>query len=389
MLSCGEPSGDLYAGALTAELRRQDPTADVFGLGGERLASAGGRLVADYGGLAVTGLAEVLPALPRLWATYRRLLAAARAERPDVFVAIDYSGFNFRLGASVAALGVPVVYYISPQVWAWRRGRLRAMKRFVTRALVIFPFEEPLYRASDIPVVFVGHPLLDLATPALGRDAFRRQQGLDLDAPTVAILPGSRANELRKILPDLIGAAGRIADEIPGVQFVVARAPNLPDALFAPLAGLARVAARAPCVVESATDAALVAADVVLTASGTATIQAAVHERPMVVVYRLSPLTYWMGRRFVQVGAFGMVNLVASKKIVPEFLQEAFTPEAVAGEAVRFLTDEAHAAHTRDELRAVREKLGGPGASRRAAEQVLEVARARAARSPVAMGATS
>ena len=376
MLSCGEPSGDLYAGALTTEIRRLDPTADVFGLGGEQLAASGGRLVRDFGGLAVTGLAEVVPALPRLWATYRRLVTTARAERPDVFVAIDYPGFNFRLGASVAELGVPVVYYISPQVWAWRRGRLRTMKRFVTRALVIFPFEEALYREADIPVAFVGHPLLDLATPALGRDAFRQAYRLDPEAPTVAVLPGSRANELRMILPDLVGAVERIARAVPSVQFVIARAPNLPDALFEPLARLTRVTSRVPCIVESQTDAVLVAADVVLTASGTATIQTAIHGRPMVVVYRLSPLTYWMGRRFVRVNAFGMVNLVAEKPIVPEFLQEAFTPEAVAGEAVRFLTDETHAATTRAELRTVREKLGGSGASRRAAEQVLDVVRA-------------
>ncbi|MEE2612501.1 MAG: lipid-A-disaccharide synthase [Acidobacteriota bacterium] len=376
MLSCGEPSGDLYAGALTTEIRRLDPTADVFGLGGEQLAASGGRLVRDFGGLAVTGLAEVVPALPRLWATYRRLVTTARAERPDVFVAIDYPGFNFRLGASVAELGVPVVYYISPQVWAWRRGRLRTMKRFVTRALVIFPFEEALYREADIPVACGGHPLLDLATPALGRDAFRRAYRLDPEAPTVAVLPGSRANELRMILPDLVGAVERIARAVPSVQFVIARAPNLPDALFEPLARLTRVTSRVPCIVESQTDAVLVAADVVLTASGTATIQTAIHGRPMVVVYRLSPLTYWMGRRFVRVNAFGMVNLVAEKPIVPEFLQEAFTPEAVAGEAVRFLTDETHAATTRAELRTVREKLGGSGASRRAAEQVLDVVRA-------------
>ena len=376
MLSCGEPSGDLYAGALTTELRRLDPGADVFGLGGQRLAASGARLVRDYGGLAVTGLAEVVPALPRLWATYRRLVTTARAERPDVFVAIDYPGFNFRLGASVAALGIPVVYYISPQVWAWRRGRLQTMKRFVTRALVIFPFEAALYREAGIPVAFVGHPLLDLATPALGRDAFRREHRLDPERPTVTVLPGSRVNEIRVILPDLVGAAERIVRAVPSVQFVIARAPNLPDALFEPLAGLARVTSRVPCIVESQTDAALVAADVVLTASGTATIQTAIHERPMVVVYRLSPLTYWMGRRFVRVNAFGMVNLVAEKMIVPEFLQAAFTPEAVADATVRFLTDETHAATTRAELRTVREKLGGSGASRRAAEQVLDVARA-------------
>ncbi|MDP6580362.1 MAG: lipid-A-disaccharide synthase [Vicinamibacterales bacterium] len=385
MLSCGEPSGDLYAGALTAEILRLEPDADISGLGGERLSAAGGRLVSDYGGLAVTGLAETLPALPRFWATYRRLVRAARAERPDVFVAIDYPDFNFRLGASMAALGIPVIYYISPQVWAWRAGRLRTMKRFVTRALVIFPFEETLYRDAGIPVAFVGHPLVELAVPVLGRGAFRNAHGLDAEAPTVAVLPGSRPNEIRVILPDLVNAAERLVREVPSVQFVVARAPNLPDALFESLARLTELGARPPCIVESQTDDVLVAADVVLTASGTATIQTAIHERPMVVVYRLSPLTYWMGRRFVRVKAFGMVNLVAEKMIAPEFLQEAFTPEAVAGEAVRFLTDASYAAETRAALRAVREKLGGPGASRRAAEHVLAAARTPGSQEPGAL----
>jgi lipid-A-disaccharide synthase len=374
MLSCGEPSGDLYAGALTTQILRLDPTADVFGLGGECVAAAGGRLVADYRGLAVTGLTEVLPALPRLWATYRRLVRVAREERPAVFVAIDYSGFNFHLCRAIAALGIPVVYYISPQVWAWRSGRLRAMARFVTRALVIFPFEERLYRKQGIPVTFVGHPLVDLTAPSVGRDAFRQEHGLGGTAPTIAILPGSRSNEVRLILPDLVRAAERIVRAVPTAQFVVARAPHLPDRLLEPLAGLTTTTSRPVCVVEGRTNDVLAAADVVLTASGTATVQAAIHERPMVVVYRLSSLTYLLGRRFVEVDAFGMVNLVAERMIVPEFLQERFTPAAVAAEAVRFLTDEVRAADTRADLRQVREQLGGPGASRRAAEEVLAVA---------------
>jgi lipid-A-disaccharide synthase len=374
MLSCGEPSGDLYAGALTTQILRLDPTADVFGLGGECVAAAGGRLVADYRGLAVTGLTEVLPALPRLWATYRRLVRVAREERPAVFVAIDYSGFNFHLCRAIAALGIPVVYYISPQVWAWRSGRLRAMARFVTRALVIFPFEERLYRKQGIPVTFVGHPLVDLTAPSVGRDAFRQEHGLGGTAPTIAILPGSRSNEVRLILPDLVRAAERIVRAVPTAQFVVARAPHLPDRLLEPLAGLTTTTSRPVCVVEGRTNDVLAAADVVLTASGTATVQAAIHERPMVVVYRLSSLTYLLGRRFVEVDAFGMVNLVAERMIVPEFLQERFTPAAVAAEAVRFLTDEVRAADTRADLRQVREQLGGPGASRRAAEAVLAVA---------------
>ena len=420
MLSCGEASGDLYAGALTAEIRRLSPGAEVFGLGGRRLAAAGGHLTADLAGLAATGLTEALSVLPHTWRTYRRLVRAARTERPDVFVAIDFPEVNFRLGAAVAALGVPVVYYIGPQAWAWRGGRFRTMRRFVTRALVIFPFEEPLYREAQIPVAFVGHPLLDLTPPAADREAFRRRQGLDPQAPVLALLPGSRPNEVRRILPDLTAAARLVRDRIPAVQCVVARAPGLPDPLFEPLAALGGAGAEGgdghragrelfeplealgdgrtapqlaetstsagasrarrlgggapPRLVESQTDAVLAAADVVLTASGTATVQTAIHERPMVVVYRLSPLTWWLARRFIKVKAFGMVNLVAGRTVVPEYAQAAFKPAVVAADAVRFLTDEEHAARTRRALREVRTKLGGPGASRRAAEHVLEVA---------------
>ena len=376
MLSCGEPSGDLYAGALTREIRRLSPGAEIFGLGGRQLAAAGGRLSADYAGLAATGLTEALSVLPHTWRTYRRLVQAARTERPDVFVAIDFPEVNFRLGESIAALGIPVVYYIGPQAWAWRAGRFRTMRRFVTRALVIFPFEAPLYREAEIPVAFVGHPLLDLAPAAADREAFRRDQRLEPEAPVVAMLPGSRPNELRRILPDLVTAARHVRNRVPRAQFVVARAPNLPDALFEPLAALRRT--EAPLrVVESQTDAVLAAADVVITASGTATIQTAIHERPMVVVYRLSPLTWWMARRFIKVSAFGMVNLVAGQTVVPEYAQDAFTPTVVADDAVRFLSDEAYAARTREALRGVREKLGGAGASRRAAGHVLEVAAGR------------
>ena len=311
--------------------------------------------------------------LPHTWRTYRRLVRAARAERPDVFVAIDFPEVNFRIGAAVAALGIPVVYYIGPQAWAWRSGRFRTMRGFVTRALVIFPFETRLYREAGIPVSFVGHPLLDLAPAAADRETFRRQHELGAKAPVVALLPGSRPNEVRRILPDMAAAARRIRERVPPAQFVVARAPGLSDSLFEPLAAL-RGAGTPPRVVESQTDAVLAAADVVLTASGTATIQTAIHERPMVVVYRLSPLTYWMAQRFIKVSAFGMVNLVAGRTIVPEYAQAAFTPAVVADDAVRFLSDEAHAARTRQALREVREKLGGPGASRRAAEHVLRVA---------------
>lgn len=374
MVSCGEPSGDLYAGALARALREADPTTVVFGLGGERLAAAGARLTGDYRGISVTGLVEVVRLLPRTYAMFRRLVRAARDERPDVFVAIDFPDFNFRLAAAVRRLGIPVVYYISPQLWAWRPGRLRTMKRLASQVLVIFPFEVAIYEAAGVPVEFVGHPLVDL-TPCLAPPAaVRPSLGLDADAPTVALLPGSRPNEVRLILPVLLDAAVRLAAARPALQFVLARAPGLDDGLFAPVAR-ARAAGLRLVAVESRTDAALAASDVVVTASGTATVQTAIHGKPMVIVYRLSPLTYTLGIRFVRVDTYGMVNLVAGRRIVPELIQSACTPEAVAAETGRLLSDGTARAAVTAALEEVRARLGGPGASRRAAEAVLRVAR--------------
>ncbi len=368
LLSCGEPSGDLYAGALVGALRSLQPRIDVFGLGGSCFAAAGGRLISDYRGLAVTGLTEAVAKLPRSLDTLRRLQEAARRERPEALVAIDFPDFNFRLARRVKALGIPVAYYISPQIWAWRPGRLKTIREIADRVLVIFPFEEELYRRAGVPVEFVGHPLVELAKPSAPRGTFLRSIGLHPDAPTVAVLPGSRPNEVGRILPDLVRAAARIRQRVDATQFVFARAPNLDDDLFAPARGLSGSA-----VVEGDTDAAIASSDVVLTASGTATVQTALHDKPMVVVYRLSPLTYRLGRRLVMVDTFAMANLIAGERVVPELIQDGFTPDAVATEAVSMLTDAARVARIRQGLARVRQKLGGPGASRRAAAAVLRL----------------
>jgi lipid-A-disaccharide synthase len=375
MISCGEASGDLYAAALSRELVASAPGTEVFGFGGPRLAAAGADLVGDYRGISVTGLVEVLKLLPKTYGMYRRLVEAARARQPDVFVAIDFPDFNFRLARAIRALGIPIVYYISPQLWAWRPGRLRTMERFVDRVLVIFPFEREIYERAGVPVEFVGHPLVDLVSDVVPRDRFLASQGLDLAAPVVALLPGSRPNELRQILPVLVEGAALVTATHPAAQFVVARAPNLDAALFAPIEAARPRHGLRVVTVDGQTDSVLAAADVVVTASGTATIQTALHERPMVIVYRLSPLTYRLGIRFVRVDTYGMVNLVAGRRVVPELIQRNFTPGAMAAEVGRYLDDPAHAEATRTALRAVKAQLGGSGASRRAADAVLRAAR--------------
>ncbi len=370
MISCGEPSGDLYAGALAAALRRQQPGIDIFGFGGPKLAAAGGRLLGSYEGLAVTGLSEVLRTLPRTWRMYRHLIAQAERLRPDVFVAIDFADFNFRLGQALHKRGIPVVYYIGPQLWAWRPRRMQVIKRFADLVLVIFPFEAALYEQAGVPVEFVGHPLIDLIERHGSRADLLTQHGLSHDARTIALLPGSRHNEVDSTLPILLEACARIRAEEPDAQFLVARAPGLHDRQF-------ETASRSPLPIgvhHGDTDAVLAASDVVVTASGTATVQTALHGKPMVIVYRLSPLTYRLGRRFVKVDTFGMVNLIAGRRIVPELIQSDFTAERVTREVLRFMRDRAGADEVRAQLGEVVRALGGPGASDRAAAAVLALA---------------
>jgi lipid-A-disaccharide synthase len=376
MISCGEPSGDLYAARLTEALRTRVPDVDVFGFGGRHLEAAGGRLVGDFAGVSVTGLTEAIRVIPRSYAMLRRLVDAARTERPDVFVAVDFPDFNFRLMAQIEALGIPVVYYISPQLWAWRAGRMAAMKKHVSRVLVIFPFEVDLYRAAGVPVEFVGHPLVELIPPHVPRDLFLSRLGLQPDRPTVALLPGSRRNEAARTIPTLAAALPLINERVADVQFVVACAHELPESTFGPLSRSGLHVA----LVRDETDNVLANTDVAITASGTATVQCALHERPMVVVYRLSSLTYQLAKRLVRVDHIAMPNLVAGSRIVPELIQESFTPERVTQETVSLLQDRERHARVRGALAEVRRRLGGPGASERAADAVLAVARLRAPR---------
>ena len=373
LLSCGEPSGDLYAGALVRALRRADPSVEVFGMGGAHMAEAGAELLVDYRGLAVTGLTEVVTALPRLLRTLRTLVDAARDRRPDVLVVIDYPDFNFRLMQAVKALGIPVVYYISPQLWAWRAGRMRTMQAVVDRVLPIFPFEEALYREAGVDVRFVGHPLLELTKTTAPREALRAEWGIGPDQALVALLPGSRGNELKALAPVLAEARDRIRQQRPSARFIVARAPHVTDAWLAPL-----TADPGTLVVADRTDDVLAACDVVLTASGTATVQAAIHGAPMVVLYRLSALTYRLFKPLGRVDMYAMVNLISGRRIVRELIQDECRAEAAAVEALRILTDHDYRAQMVRDLAAVREALGGPGASDRAAAAIAELVAARA-----------
>jgi len=371
-LSCGETSGDRYAGELVREMRLREPSLEVFGLGGDRLAAQGARLLAHVRDLAVVGLLEVVSHLRSLRRVFERGLAEVDRRRPDVAVLVDYPDFNLRLARQLGRRGVPVVYYVSPQVWAWRRGRLDVIRKTVDQMLVIFPFEEALYREAEVPVRFVGHPLVDLVHPAADCDQFLAALGLDPARPVVAVLPGSRAREIAHNLPPLAGAIRILAEERPELQFLLALAPAVNAESLRQRLGPLPVR-----IVADQAQAVLGCCTAAIVASGTATVEAALLGAPMVVVYRLAPLTYLLGSRLVKVPHFAMANLIAGARIVPELIQRELTAERVSGEIRSLLDDPARRQRMRDGLAEVKHRLGEPGASARAAEAVLQMAQGR------------
>lgn len=337
LISAGEASGDLYAAELTLELRKLFPQAEFFGCAGPRMQAAGVRPVVDAASLAVVGLAEVLRHLPRIYREYRRLLAAIAREKPDFAVLTDSPDFHLRLARHLRRWGIPVIYLVAPQVWAWRRGRLRQMRRTIDLLLCIFPFEERFFRGHGLRAHYIGHPLSTLVKPRLPRNDFFAALGLDVSKALVALLPGSRHDEAARHLPVLLEAAGLIRREVPA-QFVWAAPPGgfpMPrsPALLEPIRrfSIQRI--------EGASWDVLAAADIALIASGTATIEAALLRTPMVTFYKVSRLTWLLGRPFVRVPYYTMVNLIAGRAIVPELIQNEVRGERLAGEALRLLRE--------------------------------------------------
>ncbi len=362
LLSAGEASGDMYAARLAAALRRR---ADVclFGLGGPRMREAGVELVADSSEVAVVGITEFVRRVPAGWRVLRRLVRESAARRPVLAVMLDSPALHLRLARRLKPQGVRNVYFICPQFWAWRPWRVRLVRRRFVRALCIFPFEEKFYRDAGVAVDFVGHPLVDEVRPRMSRAEFAARYGLHPERPIVALLPGSRPAEVGHNLPPILAACHLLARERP-YQFALVAAPGLTPGQLAEHTRC-EVAVH---LVEGATYDALAEADVAIVSSGTATVEAAILGTPMVVVYRVSGTTAFFARHLVRAPFFAMPNLIAGRRVVPELIQEEFTPARVAEEGERLLASPAAREQMKRDLADVRSKLGPGGAIERAAE---------------------
>ena len=362
LISAGEPSGEMYAARLVRALEKR-VEAHLFGLGGPRMREAGVELVAENSAIAVVGITEVLGKAPTVWRLIRQLSEEAERRRPKLAILVDSPGFNLRLARRLNAQGVPIVYFISPHVWAWKRWRIHAIRNRVKRMLCIFPFEEKYYRDRGVAADFVGHPQVDDVQATRSREEFAARYDMDPTKPIVALLPGSRRNELKYNLPTMLEASRLIAAKQPA-QFVLALAPALRPAEVVPFAQ-----ADMPVhLVEDETYNALAAADAAIVSSGTATVEAALLGVPMVVVYRLATTTAFLLRRLVRTPFFSMVNLIAGQRVVTELFQDEFTAERVAGEVLRLLKSGEAREEMRRGLAEVRAKLGPGGAMERAAE---------------------
>jgi lipid-A-disaccharide synthase len=366
LLSAGEASGDMYAARLAAALK-QRADLEIFGMGGPQMRAAGVEIVTDYSEISVVGITEILSHLPSLLRAMRHLVAEAERRKPALAILTDFPGFHLRLARKLKRRGVKNIYYICPQFWAWRPWRVRVVRRRFSQALCIFPFEEKFYGDAGVPVKFIGHPLVGAVHASLDRHAFFREQSLDPQKKLVTILPGSRAAELRQHLPVLREACLRIHRESPA-QFVLAAAPA------ANLASLREAwSPELPTkIVLGQTYNALAAADAAIVSSGTATIEAALLNVPMVVVYRVTPLTALLAKPLVRTPFFSMVNLIAGKRAVPELIQNDFTPAHVAAEILRLLNDQSAGDSLRRDLAEVRRRLGPAGAVERAADAILQ-----------------
>jgi lipid-A-disaccharide synthase len=369
LISAGEASGEMYGAQLIEALRRHDSSLEFFGAGGDRMRVAGCRTVVDAKDLSVVGITEIVGHLPKIWGLFNELIAEADAENPELAIVIDSPAFNWRVAREMRKRDIPVVYYVCPQFWAWRQGRVKLLRKYVTKALVIFPFEEKFYRDRGVDTMFVGHPLADLSKPAISREAYAEANLLDPAKTWITLMPGSRVKEVSMNLPTMLEAAQTLGPEH---EILLPVAHTLENSFLQSLIGNASVT-----LVPEALPA-LAHSRAGIIASGTATVEAALMDTPFVMVYRVSPLTYFLGRSRVKVPHFAMVNLIAGERVVPELVQQDFTSANITADLNEILPDGAARDLMLRGLAGVRARLRGHSlahlpAAERAANSIFEL----------------
>lgn len=370
LISAGEASGDIHAAAVTRELKKIAPETEVFGMGGDCLREAGGEVLFDIKEHGVMGFAEIICKLPALFKLKNAFAKVMEERRPDCLVVVDYPGFNMRLAKLAKLMGIPVVSYISPSAWAWHKSRAKSVAQIVNKVAAIFPFEYEVYKAAGADTEFVGHPLVDIVKPHLTQaDAWEKagkQAGRDL----ILLLPGSRLMEIQKMLPTMLQAAKLILEKRPDTDFTMPRAKTIPLEMLENMVKAAGVPVK---IIEGDNYDVMFSADLALATSGTVTLEAALCGLGSVIVYKTSPITAFIARRVINIPDIGLPNIVAGRHILPELLQEDFTPERLQQEALKLLEPERNAQMKKD-LAYVKERLGASGAVHRVAELILRIA---------------
>lgn len=368
MIVAGETSGDLHAARLVQEIQQLEPSITFSGLGGQHLASCGVKLDADLTELAVIGFVEVLKHYKEFRKLFYEFLEHVRVRKPSVVLLVDYPGFNLRLAKELKKMGVKVVYYISPQIWAWKAGRIKLIEKFTDHMMVLFKFEKKFYEDRGVHVEFVGHPLVDEVHASHSKEHFLSHVGFDPSKPVFGLVPGSRSREIETLLPPMLAAAEIITKEIPNAQFILTQAPNISIEMIHAFTQRSPISLR---IVHGDFHNAVNACDMCIVTSGTATLETALLEKPMVIIYKTAFLTYLLGRLLVKIKHFGLANIVAGEEVVPECLQNETQPAVIAEKLLTIYRNPKKFQDIKSKLQKIKQSLGQPGASRRAAEIVL------------------
>lgn len=368
MIIAGEASGDMHGARLVRAIKKRSPEAFVFGVGADAMQGEGARIIVDSRELSVVGLTEVISKLATIYRAMGLVKKSLHRLRPDLLILIDFPDFNFRVAAVAKKLKIPVLYYISPQIWAWRQNRVKKIKRLVDHMAVILPFETSFYRDHGVPVTFVGHPLLDRIPTAVDHES----KCSDSEKPVIGLLPGSREKEVTTLLPVMLQAAQRISHSLPAAKFLVSCSTSIEEdlleAIFRQYTGSLDVS-----IIKGPVEPIFKESCVLVGASGTVTLEAALYGTPTIIVYKVSPLSYWLGKRLIKVDFIGLVNLIAKKQLMPELIQEDASPQTIAETVIRMLSEPEKLRQLEKELLGVRELLGGAGASDRVAEIAFDL----------------